>query len=73
MDDPPLPQKLWHDGCAIPASTGAAKAVGKVIPELKRKLTAVAFCVSTPSVPVVELTHHLGKSAKNNDIKKGVK
>jgi glyceraldehyde 3-phosphate dehydrogenase len=70
--------KLWSDGHSdvqniISVSTGAAKAVGKVIPQLNRKLTSMAFCVPTRNVSIVDLICHLEKPAKYEDIKKVVK
>ena len=57
----------------IPASTGAAKAVTKVIPELEGKLTGMAFRVPTPDVSVVDLTVRLGKETSYEEIKKTFK
>jgi len=70
--------KLWRDGRGagqniIPAATGAAKAVGKVIPALNGKLTGMAFRVPVPNVSVVDLTVRLGKKATYADIKAKVK
>lgn len=70
--------KLWRDGRGagqniIPAATGAAKAVTKVIPDLKGKLTGMAFRVPVPNVSVVDLTCRLGKPATMDQIKQKVK
>merc|ERR1711991_646453 len=78
VDGPSRGGKDWRGGrCAsqniIPSSTGAAKAVGKVIPELNGKLTSMAFRVPTPDVSVVDLTCRLAKGASYDDIKAKMK
>ncbi|KAF2309217.1 hypothetical protein GH714_001209 [Hevea brasiliensis] len=66
----------WGRGAGqniIPSSTGAAKAVGKVLPELDGKLTGMAFRVPTPNVSVVDLTCRIEKSASYEDVKAAIK
>ena len=70
--------KDWRGGRAaihniIPSSTGAAKAVGKVIPEMNGKLTGMAFRVPTMDVSVVDLTVKLEKPASYEAIKSVMK
>ena len=65
--------KDWRGGRGIleniiPSSTGAAKAVGKVIPELNKKLTGMSFRVPTSDVSVVDLTVELSKEASYEEI-----
>jgi len=71
-------RKDWRGGRSalaniIPSSTGAAKAVGKVIPELNGKLTGMAFRVPTPDVSVVDLTVRTEKSATWAEVKAALK
>jgi len=78
VDGPSRGGKDWRGGrCAsqniIPSSTGAAKAVGKVLPALNGKLTGMAFRVPTPDVSVVDLTCRLAKPAKYEEIVAAIK
>ncbi len=71
-------KKDWRGGRGgtqniIPASTGAAKAVGICIPEIAGKLTGMSFRVPTPNVSVVDLTVRLSKSTKYEDINASMK
>lgn len=76
VDGPSM--KDWRGGRGasqniIPSSTGAAKAVGKVLPDLNGKLTGMAFRVPTPNVSVVDLTCRLAKGASYEDVKAAIK
>ena len=76
VDSPSV--KDWRGGRGaaqniIPSSTGAARAVGRVIPELNGKLTGMAFRVPTPDVSVVDLTVNLAKPASYDQIKAAMK
>ncbi|KAL8471148.1 hypothetical protein ACS0TY_028108 [Phlomoides rotata] len=76
VDGPSM--KDWRGGRAasfniIPSSTGAAKAVGKVLPALNGKLTGMAFRVPTIDVSVVDLTARLEKAATYDEIKAAIK
>lgn len=78
VDGPARGGKDWRAGrCAsqniIPSTTGAAKAVGKVIPTLNGVLTGMAFRVPTPDVSVVDLTCKLKTEASYEDIKAAIK
>jgi len=71
-------RKDWRGGRSalaniIPSSTGAAKAVGKVIPELNGKLTGMSFRVPTPNVSVVDLTVKTEKAASWDEVKAALK
>ena len=76
VDGPSI--KDWRGGRGagqniIPSSTGAAKAVGRVIPELNGKLTGMAFRVPTPDVSVVDLTVNLARPTSYDAIKAAMK
>ena len=76
VDSPSM--KDWRGGrgagqSIIPSSTGAAKAVGRVIPDLNGKLTGIAFRVPTPDVSVVDLTVNLETATSYDAIKECVK
>ena len=76
VDSPYL--KDWRGGrgagqSIIPSSTGAARAVGRVIPELNGKLTGMAFRVPTPDVSVVDLTVNLARPASYEEVKTTMK
>jgi len=78
VDGPSRGGKDWRGGrCAsqniIPSSTGAAKAVGKVLPDVNGKLTGMAFRVPTPDVSVVDLTCRLEQGAGYDEIVEVIK
>ena len=71
-------KKAWRDGRAasiniIPATTGAAKAVGEVLPSTKGKLTGMAFRVPTPDVSVVDLTFRSARDSSIEEIDAAMK
>ena len=73
VDGPSKGGKDWRGGRAcynniIPSTTGAAKAVGKVLPELNKKLTGISMRIPAPDVSVVDLTCELNKAASYADI-----
>ena len=76
IDSPSL--KDWRGGrgagqSIIPSSTGAARAVGRVIPELNGKLTGMAFRVPTPDVSVVDLTVNIARPTSYEEVKQAMK
>ena len=78
VDGPSKGGKNWRAGRAcglniIPSSTGAAKAVGKVIPELNGKLTGMAFRVPTTNVSVIDLTVRLKNGTTYDEISSEMK
>merc|ERR1711924_353771 len=78
VDGPSRGGKDWRGGrCAsqniIPSATGAAKAVGKVIPSVNGKLTGMAFRVPTPDVSVLDLTCKIEKEASYDEIVAAIK
>jgi len=78
VDGPAAGSKDWRSGRGagqniIPSSTGAAKAVGKVLPALNGKLTGMAFRVPTPDVSVVDLTVRIDKPATYEQVKQAIK
>merc|ERR1712113_429837 len=78
VDGPSRGGKDWRGGrCAsqniIPSSTGAAKAVGRVLPDVNGKLTGMAFRVPTPDVSVVDLTCRLEQGAQYEEIVEVIK
>jgi glyceraldehyde 3-phosphate dehydrogenase len=78
VDGPAKGGKDWRAGRSamtniVPASTGAAKAVGKVIPEMNGKLTGMAFRVPTADVSVVDLTVRLRDGASYEKVKEAMK
>merc|ERR1712176_840978 len=78
VDGPAKGGKDWRAGRyalnnSIPASTGAAKAVGKVLPELNGKLTGMAIRIPTPNVSMVDLTVRTSKPCTQEEIVAKVK